>query len=148
MRDLYKLEFYGEIELYGNSSTIFKLFVREDILMNESERQRIEYIARNEKNKIWNKKIKIYYIGVWGMFVFWLLFLWGLTMISNRSVMLVCLIVLAIVIVIWLIWCVGGWFILPCPHCGGHISHMTMRIKSCPYCGTNLGVFPDLESRP
>ncbi len=110
------------------------------------EYETIKSSMKNEKNKIWKKNIKIYYKGAWGMLVFWILALFILAMVGNRTVILAGLIVTGIVFVIWVIWCVAGYIILPCPHCGRHISHMAMQIKCCPFCGTNLWVYADLKA--
>ncbi len=112
--------------------------------MDEYEKN--EYTIRNERNKIWTKRMKIYYAGAWGMLLFWILLPWVLAMMDNRTVIFVGLFVMAVVFVIWIIWCVAGYIILSCPHCGRHISHMAMRIKCCPFCGTNLWVYSDLEA--
>ncbi len=45
--------------------------------MDERERQRIEFEERNEKNKVWHKRLKRFYIGLyapWVVVYFWYFF--------------------------------------------------------------------------
>ncbi len=105
----------------------------------EREAQRIEYTKRNEKNKIWQKRMKIYSTVAWGTLL--LEFLLSLFVSRERFFILY---IMGAIFILWIIWTIGGYIVLTCPHCDRCISHIA-GIDCCPYCGTKLGVFPDLE---
>ncbi len=109
-------------------------------IMEERERERIAYTERNEKNKVWKKKIKIYYAVSYGFFPF--AFVVAMTAAGIKAIWL--FYVLGVLFVLWIVWVIGGYCVLTCPHCNRQISHMAMRVQCCPYCGTKLGVFADL----
>ncbi len=106
----------------------------------EREKERMECINRNEKNKIWRKRIKIYNTGALVM-----LLLEALLAMFVLDGKLFVLYIMGGLLVVWLVWLIIGYIILPCPHCGESISHLAARVDCCPYCGTKLRVFMDLE---
>ncbi len=112
--------------------------------MDEKERQRTEYIKRNEKNKIFQKKLKIYYYVALGTLL--LEFLLGFVFISIPSHPMFILYIMGALFILWMIWAIGGYCIIACPHCGNHISKMAIGFECCPYCGTKIKVYPDLQS--
>ena len=112
--------------------------------MDDREKQRIKYTERNERNKIWHKRLKIYYTGAWGMLLLELLLVGGFFMDATHS--MIWLYVMGVLFVVWLLWCSVGSIFIRCPHCDSFFVHTAPGGNCCPYCGTKLDVFPDLEA--
>ena len=109
--------------------------------MDERERQRIEYTERNERNKVWHKKMQIYQGTVYG--TLGVEFLLTMILMSTRAMGL--LYVMGILFVAWFVWVLVGYVWVRCPHGDSPINNRASFINSCPYCGTKLGVYPDLK---
>ena len=112
--------------------------------MDEREKQRIEYTERNERNKIWHKRLNIYYVGAWGMLLLEFLLFVGFMADENHS--MIWLYVMGILFVVWFLWCIVGIFFILCPHCDSFFIHTAPGGNCCRYCGTKLDVFPDLDT--
>lgn len=112
--------------------------------MDDRERQRMEYKERNEKNKVWQKRIKIYYTVAWGTLLLEILLVSVFFMDPTHSK--IWLYVMGVLFVMWFVWVIAGNLYIRCPHCDSIIAHMALKASHCPYCGTKLDVFPDLES--
>ena len=107
--------------------------------MNESYEAAKE---RNEKNKAFRKRLKIYEIGI--IVLFGVLFL-GLGALKvydiSETTSKIGGFALIAVFVIWLLWLIIGYFKICCPHCNSHIGRSDpWHILKCPYCGTCLEI--------
>ena len=113
--------------------------------MNNYDEQRIEITKRNEKNKAWRKRCKIFYIG---LFVPWIVLLVLVSVLGNAGLLKdgkVGETIMIATLVIWCVWVVFGIFFTRCPHCRGFLNRVPNNVKHCPHCTTILKVYPDFE---
>lgn len=105
-------------------------------------------IARNEQNKSFQKKLKYFYLGIYGLLVAWLLICFILPAFIDSKTSITILGILATVLfIIWFILCISAPFILRCLHCDSTLYRADpLHITICPYCGTNLKIYEYLES--
>ncbi len=109
--------------------------------MDDREKQRIEYKERNDRNKAWRKRVIIFYVGVFGLLVA-LVAACLLTKYDGYEVTYYATITVMIIIALW---CGIGNFFIKCPHCDDLRVLTAPFSERCPYCGTSLIVYPDLE---
>lgn len=112
------------------------------------ENQELEQkIVRNERNKVYQKKLKYFYMGVYGLLAAWLLICFTLPAFSDsKTSMLVLGVFAAVIFVIWFVLCISAPFIIRCPHCDSTLYRADpLHITICPYCGTNLKIYEYLE---
>ncbi len=101
-----------------------------------------DYLARNERNKAYQKKKKNYYRGVYGLMAAWIL--WGFVLVAlagSKVGLIIGGCVFGILFVPWLILCVSSPRIIRCPHCDASLYRADpLHIENCPYCRVNLTV--------
>lgn len=117
--------------------------------MNDYNEQKIEITERNEKNKAWRKRIKIFNIG---LFAPWIILLVLLMVFKNAELPIDGEVISSLIMnmfvatfVLWCVWIVFGIFFTRCPHCNGFLNRVPHNIKHCPHCTTILKVYPDFE---
>lgn len=112
--------------------------------MNESYEMVKE---RNEKNKIFRKRLKNFYIARYGLIGILILGVWGFNIFADsKTVATICLGVLGVIFVIWFLWCIINSARICCPHCNKFIGRSDpWNISKCPYCGTSLEILQYLE---
>ncbi len=108
-------------------------------MMNES----YEVIKeRNDKNKAFRKRLKNFYIGLYG--VVGVMILCALTLKSltySKIAVMIGIGVVVAIFVVWIVWCVVSGSKIRCPHCNRYIGRSNpWNITKCPYCGTSLEV--------
>lgn len=114
--------------------------------MNNYEEQRNMLAERNEKNKAWRKRLKIFYIGLfvpWGVLVVLILILESVALLPIDAE--VFSIIMAATLAVWVLWLVFGIFYTRCPHCRGFLNRVPNNVKHCPHCATILKVYSDFE---
>lgn len=113
--------------------------------MNNYEEQRNKITERNEKNKAWRKRLKIFYIGLfapWVVLVVLALVLKSVELPIDGKALLAIMVATSVA---WALWVILGIFITRCPHCGGFLNRVPNNAKHCPHCTTILKVYPDFE---
>lgn len=111
--------------------------------MTEREEQIQAYNRRNEKNKAWQKRMKIFYTGVFGLLG--VDFVLALALRGQGDVSIIWVYLAVAIFIIWILWVFIGIFFIRCPHCDSFLNRVPSNMKFCPQCGTSLQVFPDLE---
>ena len=96
----------------------------------------------NEKNKFYQKKLKLYYAGVYGLLAAWLL--WALVLLAlagTKTGLVIGLIVFALLFIPWCVLCLSAPSLIRCPHCGASLYRADpLHIQNCPYCKAGLSV--------
>ena len=100
-----------------------------------------------EKNKAFRKRLKNFYIGLYGLLGAMLLWGCGLGAFGDSKIAVVIGVgVLAALFVAWILWCVLGIPRICCPHCNKFIGRSNpWNIAKCPYCGTSLEIIEYFE---
>ena len=114
--------------------------------MNNYEEQRNKITERNEKNKAWRKRLKIFHIG---LFAPWIVLAGSTLVLKNAELPIDIKALLAIMVatlVAWVLWGIFGIFFTRCPHCKGFLNRVPNNVKHCPHCITILKVYPDFEN--
>lgn len=108
--------------------------------MSERELEMDEIKQRNEKNRTFHKGLKRFYVSLILSFLLIVL----ITCVAAKSKIWLC--VMGVVFVAWLVWFIYGICSIRCPHCSAHINRADpFNIRLCPYCGTILKVYEDVE---
>lgn len=108
--------------------------------MNERELELNEIKERDEKNKVFHKRLHRFYVGLIIPIVLAILVL----CVMSRNVVWIW--VMGGIGVVWVAWLIYGIFSIKCPHCGAHLNRADpFNIRLCPYCGTILKVYSDME---
>ncbi len=112
--------------------------------MNESYEVAQE---KNEKNKAFRKRLKTFYIGLYGLLGAMFLWACGLGAFGDSKIaVIIGIIVLGVLFVAWILWCVIGIPRICCPHCGRFIGRSNpWNISKCPHCGTSLEIIQYFE---
>lgn len=102
---------------------------------------------KNEKNKAFRKRLKNFYIGLYGLLGALLLWVCGLGAFSDsKTAVAIGLGGLGVLFVAWILWCIIGIPRICCPHCGRFIgTSRPWNIRKCPYCGTGLEILQYFE---
>lgn len=102
---------------------------------------------KNEKNKAFRKRLKIFYIGLYGLLGAIILWACGLGAFGDSKIAVaIGWGVLAALLVAWILWCIIGIPRICCPHCDRFIGRSNAwNIAKCPYCGTSLEILECFE---
>lgn len=102
---------------------------------------------RIEKNKAFHKRLKIFYIGLYGLLGAMLLWACGLGAFGDSKIAVaIGWGGLAALLVAWILWCIIGIPRICCPHCDRFIGRSNpWNIAKCPYCGMSLEILECFE---
>lgn len=112
--------------------------------MNESYEVAQE---KNEKNKTFRKRLRNFYIGLYGLLGAMFLWACGLGAFGDSKIAVaIGFGVLTALFVAWILWCIFGGIRISCPHCDKSIGRSNpWNIRKCPYCGTSLEIVQYFE---
>lgn len=109
--------------------------------MDERE---IEFRERNEKNKAWHKRMKIYYFGVYAPWA--VIWLFVFLIIDPKINPKIWIWIMGAIFVAWVLWVIFGTSLIRCPHCSARLNRANpWNIRYCPFCATDMKVYEYYE---